>query len=104
MLGLFYLATLFGRFFRLFRLIVLVCDYPRGETRPFNSFYQQFITSFRRIVSNEKFIILQKHFNSAHSGKLFQSLFDLLRSGHSYRAAFSFHKTVYVQTGSFQIL
>ncbi|MDQ3323403.1 MAG: hypothetical protein M3525_13380, partial [Acidobacteriota bacterium] len=47
-------------------------------------------------------ITLQVHFYFFHSFKPVQGLFDLLRSSHSYRAAFAFRKTFDVQKNRFQ--
>jgi hypothetical protein len=42
------------------------------------------------------------HFNIFHSVKPVQGLFDLLRSSHSYRAAFAFRKTFDVKKDRFK--
>jgi len=43
------------------------------------------------------------HFYFFHSVKPIQGLFDLLRSGHSYRAAFAFRKAFDVKKDRFQL-
>ncbi len=59
---------------------------------------------FIRVIGNREFIAVEKHFNFTNSVKLFQSLFDRLRSSHSYRAALTLAESVYVQTHSVSFL